>query len=240
MVHPLIAAIEKHGPLTEDEKAVLRDISDDVVTFAAKTDLVRPGDECAYSTLLLDGVAARYSTFADGQRQISALHVTGDFVDLHSFLLKKMDDGVMALSPCRAARVAHKDLLEISGRYPYLTRAFWLMTLIDGAISRHLTAAIGRRSARQRVAHILCEMHCRLGNMGLVRNGGFDFPATQEELGDMLGLSTVHVNRTLQELRSDGLIATSGRHIEIHDWDRLAEEAEFDATYLHSYQQLER
>jgi CRP-like cAMP-binding protein len=240
MSHPLIAALEKHGPLTDEEKDVLRQISSRVVSFAAKSEIASEGTLQSESKLLLEGFAIRHVHLEDGDRNISALHIPGDFVDLISFLLKKMDHGVAALTPCKVALVAHSDLMEVTRRYPFLTRAFWLLTLVDAATTRQWLTGIGRKSARQRLAHFLCEMHCRMEAIGMARDESFELPVTQEELGDAQGLTTVHVNRTLQELRADGLIRSSGRTIVISDLQALREEAEFDPAYLHLHQQLER
>ena len=152
------------------------------------------GDRPTYSNLLLDGFAARYKIFSNGRRQITALHVIGDFVDLHSFLIKTMDHGVLALTPCRIAAVPHATLEKISNEYPHLTRLLWLNTLIDGAIHREWLTAMGRLSATAHMAHLVCELFLRLKTVGRIDGDMIQIPLTQAELGDTLGLSTVHVN----------------------------------------------
>jgi CRP-like cAMP-binding protein len=238
--HPLIAVLEKHGPLTEEEKDVIRQITARVVCFEPKAEIVAEGSVQLESTLLLEGMAIRHVHLEDGDRHISALHMPGDFVDLFSFLLKKMDHGVGAITACKVARVPHKDLLEVSRRFPYLTRAFWFLTLVEGATTRQWLAGVGRKSALERLAHLFCELHCRLQAVGLSERTSFELPFTQEELADAQGLSSVHVNRTMKEMRADGLARMEGKRLIIEDLPALRRLAEFNPAYLHLDQQLER
>lgn len=138
-----------------------------------------------------------------------------------------------ALGPCKAAFIDHEALVQLTLDHPHLNRLLWMTTTIDGAIQRAWITCLGRRSPRQHLAHLICEIYLRLEVVGLADDGVFSFPATQEELGDMLGLSTVHVNRTLQDLRSKGLVHWRGNIVTIDDFQRLAASAEFDPTYLH-------
>lgn len=186
----------------------------------------------AESSLLLDGFAARYKIFSNGRRQITAIHVPCDFVDLHSFILKTMDHGVLALTPCRVAVVPHGALERITDEHPHLTRLLWLNTLIDGAIHREWLTAMGRLSATAHMSHFICELFLRLKVVGRADGDTIQLPLTQAELGDTLGLSTVHVNRVLQELRKDGLIRWQGDALRILDWERLKKVGEFTTTYL--------
>lgn len=240
MTHPLITSLERHGPLTDEEKDVIRKIASRTVDYAAGAQIVEEGSTPTHSSLILEGFSVRYSHFADGERQITAVHIPGDFADLHSFLLKKMDDGVAALTPCKVAPVAHADLLEVTKRYPYLTRALWFTTLIDGAVHRKWMGSIGRQTPKERLAHFLCEMCTRLSTQGMNSDDGYDLPITQEELGDAFGMSTVHTNRTLQELRASGLITSNGKRVTINDIKALQELAEYTPDYLHISQRLER
>jgi CRP-like cAMP-binding protein len=204
-----------------------------VRSFAADEDIVREGDRPSESSLLLEGISCRYRLLSNGRRQITALHVPGDFVDLHSFLLKTMDHGVSAITPCRYALVPHEALRVITEKHPHLTRMLWLLTLIDAAIHREWITGMGRRSALGQAAHLLCELFRRLEAVGLTEGNTFRFPLSQSEIGDTLGLSAVHVNRVIQELRSGGLVNWRGDLVTIEDFDRLADVAEFDPTYLH-------
>lgn len=164
-------------------------------------EIVRYGEHSRTSCLLLEGFAARVQLLKAGKRQISAVHVAGDFVDLHAFLLKVMDHYVVSVGQSRAAFVDHSDLERLTTKFPHLARLFWMLTVIDGAVQRAWITCLGRRSPGQHVAHLICELYLRLEVVGLAQGGTFGFPVTQETVGDMLGLSTVHVNRTLQDLR---------------------------------------
>ncbi|HZH50729.1 MAG TPA: Crp/Fnr family transcriptional regulator [Microvirga sp.] len=228
----LVRKLAQRDELSHEEKRILRDIIVRIKEYRADEDMIREGDRPTESTLLLEGFAARYKGLANGKRQITALHVPGDFVDLHSFLLKTMDHGIVALTPCRAGAVPHEALREISERHPHLARLLWLNTLVDGAIHREWIVAMGRRPAPGQMAHLFCELFLRLQAVGLTEDHSFRLPLTQAELGDTLGLSTVHVNRVLQELRADGLISWRGDTVEIEDWDGLVRVAEFDPAFL--------
>ena len=240
MPEHLIGRLEQHGALTEDEREVLRKATSRVKTFDARQDIIPEGSMRTESALILEGFACRSKHLRDGRRQITAFHVPGDFADLHSFLLTKTDDGVGALTACKVALVPHKNLLEITRRYPYLARLLWLTTLIDGAIHREWMTGIGRLPARERIAHLLCELTVRLQSVGMVNDGSFELPITQGEFSDATGLSYVHVNRMLMELRKEGLITSSGNTVTIHDWTSLRELAQFDAGYLQIGKQVER
>jgi CRP-like cAMP-binding protein len=228
----LIRKLEERDRLSEEEKQVLAAALGPSKTVSADTDMVREGDRPSESTLLVEGFAARYKVLQSGKRQITAIHIPGDFVDLHSFLLKKMDHAIAALTPCTVATVPHDTLRQITERHPHLARLLWLSTLIDSAIHREWLVAMGRRSAREHMAHLFCELYLRLQLVGLTKDNSYEMPITQAELGDTLGISTVHVNRVVQELRADGLITWRGNRLTVDDWDRLRQVAEFTPTYL--------
>ena len=232
MPNPLVLKLEQRDRLSDDEKRVLESAISRVRVVEADEDIVHEGDHPSESSLLLDGFAARYKIFSNGRRQITAIHVAGDFVDLHSFLLKTMDHGVLALTPCRVAVVPHAALERITDEHPHLTRLLWLNTLIDGAIHREWLTTMGRLSATAHMAHFICELFLRLKAVGRTDGDTIHLPLTQAELGDTLGLSTVHVNRVLQELRKEGLIRWQGDALTILDWGQLKNVGEFTPTYL--------
>jgi CRP-like cAMP-binding protein len=229
----LIRKLEQRDPLSDEEKHVLANSVARIREFGVDEDLVSEGERPNYSTLLLEGFAARYKDLADGRRQITAIHVPGDFVDLHSFLLHRMDHGIVALTPCRIGAVPHEILRHITERHPHLTRLLWLSTLIDGSIHRESLVGMGRRTALGRMAHLLCELFLRLQVIGQTEGDSFRLPLTQAELGDTLGLSTVHVNRIVQELRTAGLITWRGQVVTIENREGLVEVADFDPAFLH-------
>jgi CRP-like cAMP-binding protein len=182
---------------------------------------------------LVEGFAGRISQLENGHRQITAIHVPGDFVDLHSFLLKEMDHAVMAISRCRVVMFPHAQLATITEQYPHLTRLLWLATLIDAAIHRQWLAVMGGLPAISHMAHLVCELYLRLNVIGCTEDKRFTLPVTQSELADAMGLTPVHVNRVLQELRRESLLTWEGASIEILDWPNLQALADFDPRYLH-------
>jgi CRP-like cAMP-binding protein len=228
----LIRKLERRDVMSDEEKQALENAAGRVREVPADDDMAREGDRPTESTLLLEGFAARYKLLSNGKRQITAIHVPGDFIDLHSVLLKTMDHGVVALMPCKLCLFPHDGLRDITERMPHLGRLLWLNTLLDSAIHREWLVAMGRRPALSQVAHLICELFLRLQVVGLTEGYSFRLPLTQAELGDALGLSTVHVNRTIQELRANGLVAWRGDMVGIEDWPRLQQFAEFDPTFL--------
>ena len=233
MIEAHLSKLRARDEISAQEEQVLRGLVSQVVEVAADRTVIRHGEELQHSILLLSGWLARAKDLPSGQRQMAELHVPGDFADLHGFTLKRLDHDVIALTRCRLALVPHPRVHDITERFPHLARLFWLMTNIDAAIQREWTLSLGRRSAIARMAHLFCELNVRLGIVGLAQNDSYDFPLTQAELGECLGLTSVHVNRTLQELRRRGLLALENRRVEIHDLDELKRVAEFDGLYLY-------
>lgn len=199
--------------------------------IAADQDLVREGDRPQNCMLLVEGFAARYRTLSDGRRQILSFHIPGDFMDLQSLTLTRLDHSIGTLTASRVALFTHgamNDLLLDPG----LTRILWHEAMVDSAITREWIVNVGRRSAYQRVAHVLCELVTRMEAVGLAHDGICDLPLTQGELADATGLSTVHVNRVIQELRRESLITLRSRTFSALNWSGLKSAAEFDASYL--------
>ncbi|MDO9415850.1 Crp/Fnr family transcriptional regulator [Pararhizobium sp.] len=232
MIEALLLNIESHDILQDSEKDALKSLFVKEDIFSEGKDLVVQGSRPAYSTLILEGFAARYKITADGLRQITALHVPGDFIDLHAFPLRLMDHGIVALSACRVTFADHGALKRVTENLPHLTRLLWLHTLIDGAIHREWIVSMGRKSKKAHLAHLICELYVRLGIVRRTDGTSFYFPLTQMEMADVLGISIVHMNRTIQSLRKDGLLVWINHTITIVDWPRLQEVAEFDPTYL--------
>jgi CRP-like cAMP-binding protein len=232
MAHPLIAKFRRRDTLSDAEQLSLESLAFTTRTFAAGEEIVSEGSSCDFSCLILEGWASRNKQLQDGRQQITAFQIVGDFVDLHSFLLKPMDHTVAAVTACKMALVRHSALKEITENQPHLTRMLWLSTLIDAAIHREWLVTLGRLPAPAHLAHLICELYLRLEAVGAAADHSFEFPVTQILLADALGLSTVHVNRVVQELRREKLITWRGAKVTIPDFDRLAEFAEFDPTYL--------
>ena len=228
----LVEKLSLRDRLSAEEIDALQRALEPPKTIVAGADIVREHTRPTHSTLLISGFSARYSTLEDGARQITEINVPGDFIDLHSLLMKQMDHGVVALTDCVVAEAPHKGLIDITERHPHLARLLWLDTIIDAAIHRQWLVAMGRRSGLGHIAHLVCELFLRLQVVGQTRDLTFELPLKQTALADALGLSTVHVSRLISELRGEGVITWSSGRIEILDWRRLAEIAEFDPTYL--------
>ena len=222
----------RDSTLTSEEEVAVRSVLSEVITPGADLDVVREHDRQTRSHLLLEGWAGRYITLADGRRQIVAIHVSGDFVDLHSFPLQIMDHSVATFTPCRIALAPHDRLRAVTAEHPHLARLLWLSTLIDAAILRQWLVGSGKRSALEQTAHLFCELFVRLELTGRAEGMTFKFPLSQVELADCLGVSAVHANRVLQELRATEVLRWRGRQVEILDWPRLQALAEFDPVYL--------
>ncbi|HYI40806.1 MAG TPA: Crp/Fnr family transcriptional regulator [Allosphingosinicella sp.] len=216
-----------------EEEEVLRASISEIREHPEGRTLVRTGTTVSHSTLLVEGIVCRYKDLADGQRQIMELHVAGDFVDLHGFLLKQLDHNLGAMTAVRVAMVPHDALRGITETHPHLGRMLWFSTLLDASIHREKILSIGRRSALARIAHIFCELLVRLRIVGLADDKGYALPLTQADLADVTGLTSVHVNRMLKKLRDDNLLTFRGGRVTIGDWERLQRVAEFDPTYLH-------
>jgi CRP-like cAMP-binding protein len=229
---PYILKLQQYQPIDESEQDALLSLVARNPAFPRNADIVRRSSQPVESHVLLDGFAARYRILGDGQRQITSIHIPGDFVDLSGLLAKRLDYGVTALTECRVGSVPHERLLALISARPRLGFLFWKTTLVDEAIHREWQVAMGRRTASQHFAHFLCEYFLRLQAVGLTSGNSYDFPVTQVQVADALGLSAVHVNRTLQELRRLGLVAWEGIRVTIGDWDALAAYAECDPTYL--------
>lgn len=232
MPDPFLLNLQRRDVLTAEEQSIIADVAQRQRRVEARRDIVKEGSVPTDSCLLLEGVAARYTVLDDGRRQITAVHVAGDFIDLHSLLLARMDHSVLALGDCTVATVGHDFLRSLTTTHPHLTRLLWFCTVIDAAIHRQWLVASGRLSSVAQVAHFLCEMFTRLSIVELTRGFSFRLPMNQSELSDAMGLSVVHANRTLQELRKRGLIRWQGDQVDIIDWPGLVAVAHFDPTYL--------
>jgi CRP-like cAMP-binding protein len=168
----------------------------------------------------------------DGRRQIFAFLIPGDMYDLRARLVHRMDYRVAALNHCRIAEIPHRRLFDVIEKYPRVALALWNDTIFDAAIYREWMTNIGRRDAYERLAHLLCEIGFRLQRAGRARGASYDLPVTQTDIGDALGLSVVHVNRTLKRLRTDGLVEMKCNVVSVLDWQPLQEAAKFDPNYM--------
>ncbi len=234
-IQALVSALTERDQLSDAEISVLSGIDWHVRQFPAETEIIEDRSKPRNSCLLLDGIAARAMSLETGERQITALHVAGDFVDLHGFYLKVMDHSVVALTDTRVALVDHAILKEISETLPHLGRVLATMIAIDAAIQRNWILSLGRRKPHGRLAHLFCELYLRLKVVGRVDGSSFQLPISQSTLSDVLGLSIVHTNRTIQHLRASNLVAWRNGEVTILDWNSLSELGEFDPVYLNLF-----
>lgn len=212
----------------------LRAIKTQHASYAAGEVIVPMGGSPSRSCMMLRGLSARSNRLVGrpDDRVITALHVPGDFVDLHAFILSKLDHAIVAVGPVEVEFIDHTELTEITENFPHLTRLLWMATLIEAAIHRQwLIAAASLRSSAH-LAHLLCEIYTRLNAVGAATDGQFQLPLLQRELADILGYSPIHVNRAVRDLRDRGLIRWSGSDITIVDWKGLALLSRFDPSYL--------
>lgn len=183
--------------------------------------------------VVLEGWACRYKLLPEGTRQITAFLIPGDCSGLHASVLDAMEHAIAALTPCRVATVEGSRVQELIATRPALMQAFRRAQLVDEDTLRAWIVSMGRRSSVQRVAHLLCELFVRAGNVGLVSGGRVEVPLTQLVLGDALGLTAVHVSRVLKKLNNSGALDFTGRVLTVTDMAELARIAGFDDSYLH-------
>jgi CRP-like cAMP-binding protein len=234
--HPLSSLERKLSrwfPLDDADREALLALPFTERSLPPGSHIVRDGDRPAHSCLLISGFAYRHKIVGDGGRQILSIHLAGDVVDLQNSLLGTADHNVQALSHVEFALIPREAVRDIAFSHPNIGMAMWYDTLVDGSVHREWTANIGRRDARTRMAHLLCEFGIRLEAAGLGSICEYEMPMTQEQLADSLGLTAVHVNRTLMGLDRDELTRRSRRSVLIRDWARLAEEGDFNRSYLH-------
>jgi CRP-like cAMP-binding protein len=231
---PLIRKLESIAPVTDEERQAIAALPITVRDLKADQDIVRDQDRPSQCCVILEGFACRYKVLPGGRRQIVSFHIPGDVPDLQSLHLEVMDHSLGTVVASKVAFIPHDTVRAVLRAHPRIGDVFWRDTLIDAAVFREWVVNVGRRDAYARIAHILCEVYVRLRAVGLVNGQSYQMPVTQSELADATGMSTVHVNRTLQELRGNGLISTpKGGRVVIEDWDALQEAGEFDPTYLH-------
>lgn len=233
MITVHLKKLRRRAEISAEEERAIRNVVAETRRISADEVVVRSGEEQTSSFVLCEGWMARSKDLQSGERQVTELHVAGDFPDLHSFTLKCLDHDIMSLTECTIAMMPHDRLKDLTERYPRLGRLYWLSTNADGAIQRELTLSLGQRSAISRMAHLFCELHARLDVIGRTNGNSYEYPLTQRELSECLGLTVVHANRTLQELRRRGLIECESRQLTILNRRGLETVAEFDDSYLY-------
>jgi CRP-like cAMP-binding protein len=219
--------------LTEEERAALEGAISEVQTLEPRYTLVRANEPVSRSTLLIEGLMCRFIDDRNGIRQLVAIHVPGDFVDLHAYPLKTLEHDVGTLSACTVAFIPHRSIDAILAGNQDLARKLWFSTLLDAAMHRAWTFRLGRLNALGRVAHFLSETNARLEAVGLSDGNRFALPMTQVDLGEACGLTNVHVNRVIRHLREEGLCNFRSSLVEILDRERVARIGQFEPDYLY-------
>jgi CRP-like cAMP-binding protein len=230
---PMLRKLEYWGALSPSDHGAILALPHFLRTIEPRHHIVREGDRATHACVLRSGFAFRHKIVGDGGRQILAIHMAGDMIDLQNSLLGFADHSVQALTVAEVALIPREAIIKLAFDRPTIGLALWKDTLVDGSIFREWIANVGRRDARARLAHLLCEFALRLEATGEGERTRWELPMTQEHLGDCTGLTSVHVNRTLKGLEQDELISRSSRSVTIEDWKRLAEAGDFQSAYLH-------
>lgn len=233
MDSPFVAKLAHGCVLTSADRSTLETIAAARRVVPPKEDIITEGDSPSDVHLVMEGIACRYKLLPSGQRQIMALLLPGDFCDLHVAILGAMDHSIGTLTACTLVEIPRRVIDDLSRSEPRITRALWWASLVDEAILREWLVSMGRRTAEQQLAHLLCELLVRLQIVGRADACSYDLPLTQEEIADTLGLSVVHVNRSLQKLRSEKLISLRSRRLKVLDVPRMQAFAGFTPSYLH-------
>jgi CRP-like cAMP-binding protein len=220
--------------LSREELQPLRDVPHTLQAFNRDDFIVREGTRPTTCAIIVAGSAFRLKVVNHGARQIMAFHFPGEFIDLQNCLLSVNDHSVQAMTACRVAVFPKQAVASLVESSPNLTRALWLDTLIEAAIFREWVVNVGRRNARARIAHLLCELAVRLEEFSRGEKV-YQMPITQEQIADATGMTSVHTNRTIQSLRREGLISLSAGRLVVHDWPALKSIGDFSDLYLHNY-----
>lgn len=227
-----IRRITMRSDLSASDIALLRSLPYEEHEVRTNHDFVRMGELVTHACLVSEGVVGRFGQTVAGHRQITALHIPGDMVDLHSVVVPRSSSALQALSHSHIVQVPHEAMKAVAAKSPALARAFWRDCVVDAMILSEWVVNIGRRQAKPRIAHLLCELAVRYALLGHARDD-FPFNPTQIHLADLSGLTTVHINRTMRSLAKDGIVSIRSRSAVVHDWSALAALGDFDPAYLH-------
>ena len=215
----------------EDREAILS-LPHNVRTLEPGSYLLRDGDLATTCSVILSGFACRHKVVIDGARQILAIHMKGDGIDFQNALLGHADHNIQAITRLEVAAIPASAINDFLLAHPAAGRAILTEVLTDASIQREWTANVGRRDARTRLCHLLCEIGLRQEAAGIGARDRFELPLTQEQLADATGLTAVHVNRVLQGLRAERVIASEKRVVNVSSWDELTRIGDFRSAYL--------
>ncbi len=232
MPNALVAKLCAHVALPDDDIKLLEAECANARSIPARHDLIREGDPSGPLFVILSGWACRYQMLPEGTRQITAFLMPGDCCDMHLPAKHIMDHSIATLSEARVASVPRARFEHLVETRPTLTRALWWAQVVDEGVLRAWIVSMGRRNSVERVAHLMCELYVRARNIGLSDGGELELPLTQLVLGDALGLTPVHVNRVLRQLRLEGIMDLRGGILTIANIAKLGRIAGFDEQYL--------
>ena len=232
--HPLIRKLGHFTRLSEDDKTALSALGlGRLRQFSPRETIIAEGDRPQVINLFLDGWACRQKDLEDGRRQIMALFIPGDLCDVNVFILSEMDHSIAAITSVTVAEITREAFEAIIDDHPRITQALWWETLVSAAVQREWTTNLGQRDAKERISHLLCELFTRLDCVGLTRKNSCALPLSQAEIGEATGLTTVSVNRVLQDLRRSEVIELKSKVLTILNLPALKRIAMFNPNYLH-------
>ena len=226
-----VSKIAYHTNLTADERAALGTIAGKVKHFAARRNVVRSGDTVHSACIVAEGILARTLETSDGRRQITAVYVPGEMPDLHALLMETATSNLYAISEAKVVQIARPAVRETVRQFPILMEALWREAILDTNIAMEWMANIGQRQAKARLAHLFAEMAVRTHSVA-TNEFNYSFPLTQSDLGEATGLSTVHINRSLQSLRAEKVLDFCKGRVTVRDWALLVRIADFDSAYM--------
>lgn len=232
LLQPMLDKLDRWIPMDAAGQAAILALPHEVRFLSAREFILREGENPTHCCLLLDGYACRTKIVGSGARQILSVHMRGDVLDLHNSLLPRSDHNLQTLTPSKMALIPINAMQGIMADFPQVRQAIWHETAVDAAIAREWMIGVGRRDARARTAHLLCEFAVRLEVAGLATSSGYELPMTALQLADALALTSVHVSRTFTALSDAKLIKRERRHIRILDFAQLARIGDFDKQYL--------
>lgn len=229
----ILSRLQSRTPLSDADCAAVRTLPYIRRQIEPSSYLVREGMHPSRCAFVVSGFCYRQKLTSDGARQILSIEIPGDFIDVQQLFLAESDHNVQALTRAVVAEIDFAALRELALTHPAIGHALWIDALIGGSIFREWIVNVGRRDAHSRVGHLICELAVRLDHINGTTKRSYDLPMTQEQIGDAVGLTPVHVNRVLRSLSQSGLIVRDRRHISILDWDALRDASDFNPRYLH-------
>jgi CRP-like cAMP-binding protein len=229
---PLVTKLSQFVPLSDTDISVLETLCSREERFKGNVDILVEGDAPRSAFVVTRGMACRYRLLRDGRRQILTFFIPGDFIDMHVLLLNSIDHFISTIGETRLAAIDRNTVIDIVARHPRIKAAFWWSARQEDAMLRERIVALGRRSARGRVAYLLCELAWRQQAVGMVEGNAIRLPLTQTELADALGLTPVYVNRILQAFRREQLISLKEQRLVLHQPERLQAISELTSDYL--------